>query len=224
MDPEQFKMCKQIDKYDEFMKTALDIDQLTMEDYQQFMPNVFGAVLHRSETNPIEMFERVIESLAGKWTASPALPFHGPWHHGIVPGVLVKSLQNNGYDLSAAEVKEALKRGLQIPAGSCGFHGVCGAGSALGIVVSILLKSNPFHDERRSQALAASAKIFGRIAKLGGPRCCRLSAYTVISQGVGVLKQLGYDLPTTKMADRCLVHAQNADCHEARCPYYPKHA
>jgi hypothetical protein len=222
MNVEEFEQCKEIANYSEFMQAALKYDNLTMENYEKFMPNVFEVVLQRKEKDPVLMFEKIIDELGKLWNASDQLPFHGPWHHGIVPSVIIMALKNNGYNFTEENVKEALQRGLRIPAGACGFHGVCGAGTGLGVAMSIIARSTPFHDNERSQAITAAVKAIERIGKLGGPRCCRLSAYTVLGLAVKLLKKMGYELPEQKMAGRCAVHHLNAQCHEIRCPYYPR--
>jgi len=184
MKAEEFEECKKANRYDDFVETALKFDNLTMEEYEEFMPNVFTVVLKREEKKPVLMYERIIEELRKYWTASEQLPFNGPWHHGIVAGIIITSLKNNGYDFTETDVKEALKRGLMIPAGACGFHGSCGAGTSLGIATSIVTKSTPFHNKERSKALEATSDAIGRIAKFVGPRCCRLSTYTTLSLAV----------------------------------------
>jgi len=222
MKPEEFEECKKIYRYDEFFEAALRADGLTLINYQEFMPIIFEVVPKRKEKEPILMYERVIEDLEKRWTASKQLPFHGPWHHGIVPGIIINSLKNNGYDFTDADVEEAMKRGLMIPAGSCGFHGVCGAGTGLGIAVSIVTRSTDFHDKERSEALEAASEAISRIAKFGGPRCCRLSTYTTLGLAVKRLAKMGYKLPEEKLVGRCAVHNLNAQCHGLKCPYYPR--
>nr|MDO8086632.1 DUF5714 domain-containing protein [Candidatus Sigynarchaeum springense] len=222
MNEQEFDVCKEIARYDPFMEKALQVDNLTMEQYKAFMPKLFEVMKQRNEKSPVVMFEAVIEELGGLWTASPELPFHGPWHHGIAPAVLIAALKNNGHGFSDEDVMESLKRGLQVPAGACGFHGLCGAGSGPGIAASVVLKANPFVDENRSSALEANANSLKLVAKLGGPRCCRLSSYASITYGIGMLHKMGYDLPRDEMGGRCSVHQRNGQCHGTACPYYPR--
>ena len=222
MNEAEFEEIKNIAYYDEFMKTCLDCDNLTMEDYAAFMPKVLPVVLANDEKDPILLFEQVIESLSEIWTASKTLPFHGPWHHGLIPAVIITALKNNQYDFTERDCKEAFIRGIKIPAGSCGFCGVCGAGTGLGIAMSIVQKSTPFQDEARSKAFQAANRSNERIGKLGGPRCCRLSAYMTIGLAVETLAALDYVLPKQKLIGRCKVHERNAQCHGKRCPYFPR--
>lgn len=222
MDSDQFELSKSFIYYDDFMGKVLEFDGLTMEDYMDFMPKVLPIILQQKTDDPVELFEKVISELRDIWTASATLPFHGPWHHGIVPAVLIAALRNKEYEFSDKDVKEAFLRGLKIPAGGCGFCGTCGGGSGVGIMASILHKATPFHDKERSKGFEAALTAQTRIGKLGGPRCCRLSAYVAIEQAIKYLKKEGYTLPEQKMIGRCDVYELNADCHGNRCPFFPK--
>jgi len=222
MDAEQFELSKSFNYYDDFMEKVLEFDNLTMDDYMEFMPKVLPVILTKNEQDPILLFEELIKDLREIWTASEELPFHGPWHHGIAPAVVIMSLKNNGYDFTEKDVKEAFIRGLKIPAGGCGFCGTCGAGSGLGIAISIVEQSTPFHDKERSKAFSAVIKANERIGKLGGPRCCRLSTYTMIDQAIKILADYDYHLPRQKLIGRCDVHPLNGQCHGKRCPYFPR--
>jgi len=222
VEPEEFEECKKINMYEDFLQAALKYDNLTMEDYKEFMPLIFKIVPEREEKDPIIIYEEIIKELRKRWTASEQLPFHGPWHHGLVAGILLTSLRNNGFDFSDAEIMEALKRGLMIPAGSCGFHGVCGAGGSVGVAMSVIAESTPFHDGARSKALESSSEAIRRIGKLGGPRCCTLSTYTALNLAIKKLKEMSYELPNSKVAGRCKDHHLNAQCHGKRCPYYSR--
>jgi len=222
MKPEEFEECKKIWKYDEFFEAALRFDGLTLKDYQEFMPIISEVVPKRREKEPILMYERIIEDLEKRWVASKQLPFHGPWHHSMVPGIIITSLKNNGYDFTEADIGEAIKRGSMVPGGSCGFHGVCGAGTGLGIAMSIVTRSTDFHNKERSWALEAASEVINRIAKFGGPRCCRLSTYTTLDLAVKRLAKMGYKLPEERTVGRCKVHQLNAQCHGIKCPYFPR--
>jgi hypothetical protein len=222
MDKAQFELSTSFNYYDDFMEKVLEFDNLSMEDYMEFMPKVLPVILTKNEKDPILLFEGIIEDLKRIWTASKELPFHGPWHHGIAPAVILMSLKNNGYNFTEKDVKEAFMRGLKIPAGGCGFCGTCGAGSGLGITISIVEKSTPFHDKERSKAFSAVIRSIERIGKLGGPRCCRLSTYTMIDQAIKILNDYDIHLPCQKLIGRCQVHSLNAQCHGDRCPYYPR--
>jgi len=222
MNEEEFEECLAIPTFDGFMTRAMEIMGMDQERFAGTLPSIIEIVLEMEEKDPVLMYESVIEAIRGIWTATTSLPVHGAWHHFLVPGIIVKSLQNNGYGFSDEDVREAIHRGMMIPGGGCGFHGVCGAGTGAGIAVSVVLGSNPLHDENRSRALETSAEAYTRISKLGGPRCCPLSTYTSIRVVVRILADLGYELPMSKLGGRCPYSEINADCHRERCPYYPR--
>lgn len=218
MKREKFENCKEILDYDEFMETSTSVP---LEEYEDFMPTIFEIVPNRKEKDPVELYEKTIEELRERWTASENIPVHGPWHHGLIGGILIASLRNNGYDFSEEDIKQALKRGLMVPGGSCGFHGACGAGTGLGIAVSIVAESTPFHDKQRTKALRANSEAYERIAELGGPRCCTLSTYTTLGLAERIFKEMDYEIPTSEVEGRCEVYKKNDECHGADCPYFP---
>ncbi len=218
MKTEKFENCKEIVNYDEFMETSTSVP---LEEYEKFMPTIFEIVPKREEKDPVEMYENIIEKLKTQWTASENIPIHGPWHHGLIGGILITSLRNNEYDFSEEDIQEALERGLMIPGGSCGFHGSCGAGTGLGLAVSIVTESTPFHDEPRTKALRANSEAYKRIAELGGPRCCTLSTYTTLDLSEEIFREMDYEIPISEVEGRCEVYKKNDECHGIDCPYFP---
>ena len=92
-------------------------------------------LLHSEEPCPQRLLEQVL--------ALPQVHLHGPEHHAIVPCVLLTAFHNcgGGNDLKA-DLSAALKRGRQVPGGTCGYWGACGAAIGAGIYLSILLGSS----------------------------------------------------------------------------------
>ena len=222
MNEQQFEQAKNYYTFDEFMLNCLEYDNLTMNDYMAFMPKVLPLILQHEEKDPVEIFQNLMEELRELWDASDELPFHGPWHHGIIPAVLLQSLRNNGSTISIEDIKESYGRGLKIPAGSCGFCGICGGGSGVGIALSIATKTTPFHEKQRSLVFEASQQTLKKIGILGGPRCCRLSAYVALEKGTEFLSKAGFTIELKKLTGYCKVYERNAQCHTTRCPYYSK--
>ncbi len=221
MKQEEFQECHGLWEYDDFMETALGYTGFDQEKFNEFVPTIFDMILSREEKDPAKMYEGLIEDLRETWPASDELPVHGGWHHFIVPGIILTALRNAGYEISRDDIMEGLQRGTMTPGGGCGFHGICGAGTGLGIVLSIIHRSNPIHDRGRSEAMGAVSEAFKRISNLGGPRCCPMSTYTTINLAVRELRKMGYDLPLSEMKGRCLYYEVNDECHEEGCPYYP---
>jgi len=212
--------------YDEFrLKSSRARGSFVPGRYKVFLPTIFKVVIARREKDPIVMFENVIDELRKLWDLTPEMPANGPWHHTIVPGVLIAALRNNGYPFTDKHVEEALKRGAKTPAAACGFMGNCGAAVGLGIAVSIVTKATPYHDKERSLALRYTAEALNEVAKRGGPHCCRLASYVVILHAVRVFKkEFGYELPIPKpkeLIGRCTLWDKNPTCHKERCMFNP---
>ena len=235
MTPKQFEECKRLDTYEPFMTQSLAAMGLSADDFKAFMPCLFEAIPARDERDPMEMYEALMVDLESRWTASPKLPFHGPWHHALTGAILLTALRNNGHEEAFGDrdedgpdtsvdhrICESIKRGLMIPGGTCGFHGVCGAGAGAGLAVAMVCNSTPFSDDERRHGLETNAEAMKRIAKVGGPRCCALSTYISLSLGAKALTRLGYPIPSPHLAGRCKRHSKNPQCHGIRCPCYPK--
>jgi hypothetical protein len=195
--------------------------------YEKFMPTIYSVVLGRTEKDPVIMFENTMKDLRGMWDVTEKMPANGPWHHAIIPGILIATLRNNGYRFDDEDVKEALFRGHMVPAGACGFLGTCGCAVGVGVTVSIVTASTPLHDKERSKTLASAAEAIRRVAVGGGgPKghCCTKSAYIAITYAVNVLDELGYKVPSPtprEMVGRCKVSPLNKRCHRERCMYFP---
>jgi hypothetical protein len=191
------------------------------DEHQAFIDRAFKAVLGSEEKDPLRMYEKIIEELGPQWKGPGRLPVHGDWHHVLVPGILTAVLRNNGYDVTDEKIAEAMRRGAMVPPGVCGSHGICGAGAGIGTALSVIGGTTPPRSgEERSRGLLASSEVYRRIAKLGGPRCCVLSTYTAINLGARILIDMGYRIPLSRVARRCLFHKLNEECHED-CPYRP---
>ena len=72
----------------------------------------------------------------------PFCHMHGPEHHVMVGCALLTAYKNAGGDVDLPEaLREMMARGKNVPGGSCGFWGACGAGISSGMFVSIISKS-----------------------------------------------------------------------------------
>ncbi|MFP4169713.1 MAG: DUF5714 domain-containing protein [Methanomassiliicoccales archaeon] len=207
-------------RYDDFVDGAMEKKGLSRESMGEFASQIPEVVLSRREVDPAAMYEAVMEELARRWKLTESMPLHAAWHHGMVPAILLTALRNGGYLVGEEEIEEAFKRGMMIPGGGCGFHGVCGAGNGLGIVASILIRATPLHDEERSKALTMSAKAILRIGEIGGPRCCPRATYATIQVAASELREMGYELLITDLEGRCRFSERNPDCAEDDCPFH----
>lgn len=162
--------------------------------------------------NPIEIAQDLM--------AEKAIYPNGPEHHTLVGAALLAAYRNAGgeidLDRALAELRE---RSLNVPGGACGFWGTCGAAVSAGMYLSIVTGSTPLTAEPWAQVQGLTARILGRLAEIGGPRCCKRTSFTAIQTSVNYTAEvLGVrmELPERIV---CTFAARNAECIGARCPY-----
>lgn len=149
-------------------------------------------------------------------------PVHGIWHHVLVGQMLLMCLRNAGYQISEGLVDEVVDRGKQIPGGSCGFLGTCGALVSAASAYAILLSSTPVATEARERLLEFSSKLAARLAEVGGSRCCKKSSYAAFEVAQPEFARLGFELPKENFESRCRFFGANDTCDGADCVYFPK--
>ena len=170
-------------------------------------------LLASDEKDPLRLFEQVI--------ALPKVHMHGPEHHAIVPCVLLTAYRNNGGELELDKaLREALRRASQVPGGTCGYWGVCGAAAGAGIYMSVLLGSNPLHKEAWPFPIELAGECLREIAAVGGPRCCKRTGRLSITKAAEKTAEwLGVEMPIC--AVECRHCAQNRECIDTACPFFP---
>ena len=161
-----------------------------------------------TSTNPYEIAISVMKH--------PSVKMHGPEHHFLVPAALIASYYNKNGDISkkGAKIRMARKRAETVPGGSCGFHGNCGAAVGTGIFTSLIYDVTPLSAENWQRANKMTAESLLRIAKHGGPRCCKRDTYLAIDT---VAKNMDWDIDT---AIECDFSHLNKECLEDNCLYY----
>jgi len=164
---------------------------------------------------PAAMLEEVLSQGAGTQV-------HGLWHHALIGEILLVCLRNAGHPITDDLINEVLDRGRQIPGGSCGFLGTCGALSSAASAYAILLGSTPVATEQREKLLEFSAKLIARLAEIGGSRCCKKSSYASLEVARDEFAKLGCELPQERFAGRCPFFAANDTCDGVACVYFPE--
>ena len=170
-------------------------------------------LLSSAEKDPLLLFEQVV--------ALPRVHMHGPEHHCIVPCVLLTAYRNCGGELELDKaLREALRRSKQVPGGTCGYWGVCGAAAGAGIYMSILLGSSPVHKDAWPIPQQLVADCLQKLAEVGGPRCCKRTGRLCITLAAQrTADWLGVEMPLSE--PRCRYMRQNRECIGRDCPYFP---
>ncbi|HUV25387.1 MAG TPA: DUF5714 domain-containing protein [Methanomassiliicoccales archaeon] len=212
---------KDIWRINEFAETAHRKKGMDMGKLKTFFPRIFEIVYSMTETDPVLMYEQIIEIMKQEWPASDHLPVHGAWNHALVPGIIIKCLANSGEEFSDEDVQEALERGMKIPGGSCGFHGACGGALGVGIAFSIVERITPLHDEGRQLVMRVTSRALACAAEIGGPRCCPRAAYSAFELASLELGGVGHNLAISGARGRCRFTELNNDCIKEKCPFFP---
>lgn len=144
--------------------------------YGTYIP-VSTALRSSTEKDPLLLLEEIMDL--------PSVHMHGPEHHAIVPSVLLTALRNNGermnYDTALSEI---CKRAKQVPGGTCGYWGVCGAAAGAGIFMSVMTGSGPLHKDAWPFPQKLVSVILSKLADVGGPRCCKRTSRIAIEEAI----------------------------------------
>ena len=169
----------------------------------------------RQGAKPAAMLEDLLSQGEGT-------PVHGVWHHALIGEILLVCLRNAGHPITDDHIDEVIDRGRQIPGGSCGFLGICGALASAASAYSILLGSTPVATAPREQLLAFTEKLFARLSKIGGSRCCKKSSYAALEVARDEFADLGFELPEEEFEGRCPFFASNDTCDGEACVFFPQ--
>lgn len=151
----------------------------------------------------------------------PSMLVHGPGHHALVPGVILTTYRNLGGELSDDLIRTGIRRGVQIAGGACGFVGICGAATGVGISFSIILQANPLKAAERQIVQTVTQRVMQRIAALEAARCCQRECWLALRAAAELSAQY---LPIPLRADAplaCWQWERNAECITSRCPLWP---
>ena len=181
---------------------------------------IMGLCSRAASTDPIEIMN---EAMRDK-----SIYPNGPEHHTLVGAALITAYANAGgknakgkpLDKEAA-LAELKRRSEQVPGGTCGFWGTCGAAVSAGQAMSVMNGSTPLAEEPWAQCQRLTSLILGRLADLGGPRCCKRAGYTAVLTAVPYIDMvLGASMQLPSEVT-CAFFPRNAECRRSGCPYYP---
>lgn len=146
---------------------------------------------------------------------------HGPEHHILDGSCLLVALHNAGldFDLEAA-LDEMIVRGEKMPGATCGQWGVCGSSASMGAALAIIHETGPLsHNEYYKDNLKLVSKALGKIADVGGPRCCKRNAFLSLLTAIDFVKErYGIELPKSEIA--CEFSPKNKQCLREECPFF----
>lgn len=172
----------------------------------------------------LEATEKDPVAIATRAMRNPALKMHGPEHHFLAPGALIAAWCNVTGAPRERRVQllaEGRRRASQVPGGSCGSWGACGAAVGTGIFVSLVTGATPRARREWALAHAMTAQSLGLLAEQGGPRCCKRSTWlSLLSAARFARRELGVALPAR--GPRCEFSPMNPDCHREACPFHPR--
>lgn len=181
---------------------------------EQGVDDAFKGCLASSASDPVFLAQQIM--------ARGAFHPNGPEHHGLVGACLLTAFRNAGGAIHLESALEELKaRSAQVPGGTCGYWGVCGAAASAGQACSIILGATPLSESEWAACARLVSRITGRLADMGGPRCCKRATFTALEESAVHLGELtGIQM---EMPDRivCTFMGGNRECKGGACPYHP---
>ena len=175
-------------------------------------PNYLQLLKSSGEKDPLILLEQTMDL--------PGVHLLGPEHHIILPCVLLTAYKNCGGQLDyPVAIKEAFRRGKQIPGGVCGYMGTCGAAVGAGIYASLTLGSNPLKDIVWGKAQGLTARCLQRIAECGGVRCCKRTTRLAVEEAVAWTKEtFNIEMPLSNTP--CRFWEKIHECSYGDCPFF----
>lgn len=164
------------------------------------------------ERDMLKLFQQIREH--------PSIPKHGPEHHAMVPAIIVTAYKNSGGKVSESALKTALSRGSSVMGGACGFLGICGAASGVGIGFAILLESSPVAKKARSQAQKVTYAVLGKIAEYEAARCCHREVWTALNIASSLSETFFNVKLLAEMETKCDQKKFNQYCYGKECPIF----
>ena len=169
--------------------------------------------LKMNSSNPIEIFI----TLANKGY----IRIHGPEHHILDGARILTAFCHAGGEIDLKEALEKLMtEGLRMPGAACGLWGVCGAVTSIGAALSIIDKTGPLSDDGTwGKHMEYTSTALGRLAKVGGPRCCKRDAFLAFEEAIKFINE-NYPIKLETQKIVCGFSEKNEQCINERCPFH----
>ncbi len=154
----------------------------------------------------------------------PEFPTHGPHHHPMIPGILLAAYRNNGGNISDEQIITGIKRGTQVPGGSCSFFGIDGAAVGVGIAFSVTLQASPFTRELRQQVQKIVIRVAEKIAAYPFARCCQRDCWLALQEAEVISQELAEVVIPARESFYCEQFIGADHCAGKACPLMPSAA
>ena len=87
--------------------------------------------------------------------------------------------------------------------------------------ISIISKSTPLQNEPFAMSNMMTSQSLGRIAEIGGPRCCKRDSFLSILLAVDFVRD-HFGIEMEKHPITCRHFRKNNQCIGKRCPFFKK--
>ena len=189
------------------------------------------AVFEALKDECLEIFDKRptvnVSDIAVELMSREDVPMHYPFHHFIIPAALLTAAavsRGDSRERLAEMLTTAGERAKNVLGGFCGNYGACGAGVGAGIFMSVITDSSPMSVQTWDWCNEITGICLQKIASIGGPRCCKRTAFLSISEAVPYANsKLGTSL-TFNEEQKCSFHERNKECKRKLCPFYPGEA
>lgn len=172
---------------------------------------IVAECLKAHSKNPYEIFCSIAQN--------DFVRIHGPEHHILDGACILTAFYNAGGNIDlAAALQKLLFEGLRMPGAACGLWGVCGAVTSIGAALAIIDGTGPFSVEDWGSHMEYTSAALAKLAKIGGPRCCKRDAFLSMEQAVAYVKNR-YNIALELPPIRCHFSPRNEQCIAQRCPY-----
>lgn len=160
--------------------------------------------------------------IAQQIMANKAVYPNGPEHHSLVGMALMTAYRNAGGEVDLERgLEELRRRSMQVPGGACGYWGVCGAATSAGQFWSIASGSTPMTRGPWAQCQRLTSRVLGKLADLGGPRCCKRTGFASILETAAFVRETCGVRMSVPESVTCTFSEGNRECLRERCPYHP---
>ncbi len=174
---------------------------------------IIEACKAESSVDTIEIFNNLVEKCG--------VGIHGPEHHVLDGACVLTAFYNAGgsVDLNAA-LETLLQRGLKMPGAACGHWGVCGAVMSVGAALSVIENTGPLTaDDSWGSHMRYTSDALGKLAEVGGPRCCKRNAFLAIKAAIPYIRER-FGIELTDRSIECDYSPLNKQCIGERCPFH----